>query len=56
MLWLLVGQDCSLVGHLTCSEGNGGNKSFFYLELGEGKASEHVPPSWVVVAYHTRWI
>lgn len=56
MLWLLVGQDCSLVGHLTCSEGNGGNEGFLYLKLEEGKASEHVPPSWAGIAYHMKHI
>lgn len=56
MLWLLVGQDYSLVGHLTCSKGNRGNKGFLCLKLEEGKASEHVPPSWAGIAYHTRWI
>lgn len=43
MLWLLVGENCSLVGHLTCSKGKGGNKGSLYSKLLEGKASKHVP-------------
>lgn len=38
ILWLLVGRDCILVGHLTCSKSNRGSKGFlcWKLEAGEG--------------------